>query len=86
MPMIPFSAFQAQRIQEFLDSLPDFDGMDAGQLRAYLEEVHDAIDTLDRCEPRNEASEEYDLWAEAHEDLEDVQDEILDCLDARNGV
>ncbi len=86
MPMIPFSAFQARRIQEFLDSLPDFDGLDAAQLRAYLEKVRNAIDTLDQCEPRNETSEEYDLWAEAHEDLEDVQDEILDCLDERNGV
>lgn len=51
-----------------------------------MTQVRDAIDDLDRCEPRNEASEEYDLWAEAHEDLEDVQDEILDCLDERSGV
>lgn len=86
MPMIPFSAFQTRRVQEFLDSLPDFDGLDAASLRQYLEEVRHAIDALDRCEPQNEASEEYDLWAEAHEDLEDVQDEILDSLDEQNGA
>ena len=39
------------------------------------------ITELDVREPANMDSEEYDLWADEHEQLEDLLDEILDLLD-----
>ena len=39
------------------------------------------IAELDAREPANMDSEEYDLWADEHEQLEDLLDEILDLLD-----
>lgn len=44
------------------------------RLRAMLEE-------LDRAEPEDMNSEEYERWGEAHEDLEDQIDDLLDLLD-----
>ena len=43
--------------------------------------VQSLIDRLDALEPQNENSEAYDDWADLHEDLEDVLDEILDMQD-----
>ncbi len=40
------------------------------------------IAALDQQEPTDEMSEEYESWAEEHEDLEDSLDEILDLLES----
>lgn len=67
--------------EEFMNSLPDVDDLDAEGLRALREQIEAAIADLDEAEPRNMNSEAYDLWAEKHEDLEDVLDDILDRLE-----
>ena len=36
---------------------------------------------MDDDEPEDETSEEFTDWAEAHEDLEDVIDEVVELLE-----
>lgn len=74
-------AFNPAPQEEFLDSLPEIDELDPQELKDLEAQVREAIAALDAVEPRNENSEAYDLWAEQHEDLEDVLDEILDRLE-----
>ncbi len=50
-------------------------------LRERLAQLRCQIAELDRKEPRNMESEAYEEWADAHEELEDLVDEILDQLD-----
>ncbi len=52
------------------------------QLRAYQAALQKQIAELDAKEPRNMNSEAYEAWAEEHEELEDLLDEILDLLEA----
>ena len=60
---------------------PDMDSMDEAALRSYLKELQEQIAALDEEEPANMESEEYELWGEAHENLEDLVDEVMDRLD-----
>lgn len=60
---------------------PDTRGMDEATLRAYLAWVRAEIAQLDEREPKNMASEAYEEWGDRHEELEDLEDEILDELD-----
>lgn len=55
--------------------------MDREELLAYLEELRARIAELDEKEPANMNSEAYEVWGEAHEDLEDLVDEVLELLD-----
>ena len=48
---------------------------------AYLETLRARIAELDETEPEDMESEEYDAWGDAHEELEDLVDEVLDLLD-----
>lgn len=59
----------------------DYDSMNTQQLQEALEDIRQQIAALDTREPRNPTSEAYDLWAERHEALEDIQDDILDLLE-----
>ena len=81
MSIIKFDPTQAQRIADFLDSLPDIGQMDADTLKEYRLQTQQTIQELDELEPRSQTSEAYELWADLHEELEDVLDEILDCLE-----
>lgn len=81
MSIIKFNPQESERIEEFLDSIPDISRMDADTLKQYREKTEQAIRDLDALEPRSQASEAYELWADLHEDLEDTLDEILDCLE-----
>ncbi len=54
----------------------------ASRLRSYLKELQKQVADLDKQEPRDMESEEYEAWAEKHEELEDLIDEVLDQLDA----
>ncbi len=56
--------------------------MDAAELRAYLADVRDELEALDEDEPQDETSEEFVDWAEEHEALEDLADEIVERLEA----
>lgn len=60
---------------------PEIGSMDKAALREYLKELYGRIDELDAMEPRNMNSEAYETWADRHEELEDLVDEVLDRLD-----
>jgi len=51
------------------------------ELRQMLSQLREKLAQLDAREPANEDSEEYELWGQEHEDLEDQIDDILDLLD-----
>ena len=50
------------------------------ELKKQLTKLQAELVELDRREPADEESEEYEAWAEEHEDLEDRIDDILDQL------
>lgn len=60
---------------------PDVDAMDRASLLDYLKELREQVAALDAKEPRNMNSEAYEAWADRHEELEDLVDEVLDRLD-----
>ena len=51
------------------------------ELLAQLNDLRTMLDELDMQEPDDMNSDEYELWGQAHEDLEDQIDDILDALD-----
>jgi hypothetical protein len=55
--------------------------MDEAALRALLEDLREQIAQLDEAEPADMESEEYEVWGEAHEELEDLLDEVMDRLE-----
>jgi len=54
------------------------------ELLAYLEQLREQIAALDEAEPEDMESEEYEVWGEQHEELEDMLDEALDLLEDMN--
>ena len=60
---------------------PDIYSMDEAALRALLEDLREQIAQLDETEPADMDSEEYEVWGEAHEELEDLLDEVMDRLE-----
>ena len=60
---------------------PDIYSMDETALRALLEDLREQIAQLDEAEPADMDSEEYEVWGEAHEELEDLLDEVMDRLE-----
>ncbi len=60
----------------------EVEDMSLSQVEAYLENLRKEIADLDRREPRDEESEEYEAWADEHEELEDLLDEALDRMEA----
>ena len=52
-------------------------------LREELARLRTLLDELDAREPEDMDSEEYEQWGDAHEELEDQIDDILDLLDDR---
>lgn len=81
MSVIKLNLKEMERIEAFLEAVPDLEGLDAQGLKEYLVQTQQMIADLDLLEPRSEKSDAYDHWAELHEDLEDVLDEILDLLE-----
>lgn len=59
----------------------DIDAMTVEELREYLTALRERISELDAQEPADMESEEYEEWGEAHEELEDLVDEVLDRLE-----
>ena len=59
----------------------DPEEMDREELLAYLEALKERIAELDEAEPEDMESEEYEVWGEKHEELEDLVDEVRDLLD-----
>ena len=68
-------------VRAILEEVPDMDEMGLEDLKGYLCELEAALSKLDAVEPRNENSEAYEDWAEEHEELEDLIDEVLDRIE-----
>lgn len=52
------------------------------ELFDYLAELRREIAQLDENEPEDQESEQFEIWSDMHEDLEDSVDEIMDILDS----
>ena len=65
-----------------MDLCRDTKTMEPEELRAYLEDVRCELETMDEEEPEDETGEEFVDWAERHEELEDLADEIVEQLEA----
>ncbi len=65
-----------------MDLCRDPKTMEPEELRAYLEDVRCELETMDEEEPEDETGEEFVDWAERHEELEDLADEIVEQLEA----
>ena len=65
-----------------MDLCRDPKTMKPEELRAYLEDVRCELETMDEEEPEDETGEEFVDWAERHEELEDLADEIVEQLEA----
>ena len=70
--------------REELDQLDelDLDAMTENQLRILLVRVRTTYPLLEQTQPADEDSEEYLLWQEDLETLDDYIDELTDRLDA----
>lgn len=68
-------------LNPYFEDEPDIQAMNAKQLHVYLKALKERIAEMDEREPKNMESEEYEDWAEAHEELEDEADEILERMD-----
>ena len=65
-----------------MDLCRDPKTMEPEELRAYLEDVRCELETMDEEEPEDETGEECVDWAERHEELEELADEIVEQLEA----
>ena len=65
-----------------MDLCRDPKTMEPEELRAYLEDVRCELETMDEEEPEDETGEEFVDWAERHEELADLADEIVEQLEA----
>ena len=66
---------------DWISAMPDVEDMDLHQLQALQAQLMEKIAELDAREPKNVESEDYDAWADAHEELEDLLDDVLDRLE-----
>ena len=57
------------------------EGMTAEELRAFREALLRLRTEMDGNEPDEADEETYETWAEAHEELEDLIDEVTDRLE-----
>lgn len=60
----------------------DIDAMDQEALLRFRDEIVGLLAALDKKEPKNMMSEAYGDWADRHEALEDVLDDIDDRLES----
>lgn len=74
--IIDFSEYQEE---------PELEGLSRAELEEYLRQVRERIAQLDEEEPADMNSEAYETWGDAHEDLEDLADEIVDRLEELDG-
>lgn len=74
--IIDFSSYQEET---------ELETMNREQLEEALRQVRERIAQLDEEEPSDMNSEEYETWGDAHEELEDLADEITDRLEELDG-
>lgn len=63
------------------EDMQELESMTPEQLLTCQAALQKQIAELDAKEPRNMNSEAYEAWAEEHEQMEDLLDEILDLLE-----
>ena len=68
-------------IVDFTPDRPEVADMNLEELRQYWQEIEEKIADLDEEEPEDMDSEAYDDWADRHEMLEDIRDEIEERLE-----
>ena len=68
---------------EILHFENDLASLNREELRWRLGAVHLRIAELGAQEPEDMESEEYEVWGDRHEELEDLVDELLERLDER---
>ena len=61
----------------------DLESLDIDGLKAYRGQILAEIAALDEKEPKNMNSDAYEAWADEHEELEDILDDIQDLLDEK---
>ena len=61
----------------------DVESLDIDGLKAYRGQILAEITALDEKEPKNMNSDAYEAWADEHEELEDILDDIQDLLDGK---
>lgn len=61
----------------------DLEAMDTEQLKAYRKEILAQIEALEAEGPETLTSDDFEIWANKHEDLEDILDDIQDLLDEK---
>ena len=57
------------------------EGMTAEELAEFLAELLGQRQEMDAAEPDEADEESYEAWADAHEELEDLIDEVRDRLE-----
>ena len=63
----------------------ELEEMGLEQLYACREELMEEIAELDEQEPFDESSEEFVDWAEQHEELEDLLDDVVERIEELGG-
>ena len=61
----------------------DIENLDAAGLKTYRTQILAQIAALDEKEPKSMTSAAYEEWADRHEELEDILDDIQDLLDEK---
>ena len=60
---------------------PDIDEMTIEEMQKYQAHLEQQIVEMDENEPEDQESEEFNDWADAHEELEDLLDDVIDKLE-----
>ena len=82
------SGLKVEMKRENAEDIPDnmdLDGLEIKQLKSRMQDIMDDLDVLKSLEPKDTESEEYELWVEAMEELEDTLDEFEDIIDDLRG-
>jgi hypothetical protein len=61
---------------------PPLETMDPQALKDFLADIQAQIAALDQSEPADMESEAFEDWAQRHEELEDLADDVMDRLES----
>ncbi len=61
---------------------PQLETMTPQALKDFLADIQAQIAALDQSEPADMTSEAFEDWAQRHEELEDLADDVMDRLEA----
>ncbi len=61
---------------------PQLETMTPQALKDFLADIQAQIAALDQSEPADMTGEAFEDWAQRHEELEDLADDVMDRLEA----